>query len=64
VGNASFPNSTVVGAIPPAGGVAIMQPKMNHFAWTKEETILQVHGVGPWAVNYVDPADDPRKKTN
>jgi quercetin dioxygenase-like cupin family protein len=46
-----------------AGGVAIMQPKMNHFAWTKEETILQVHGVGPWAVNYVDPADDPRKKT-
>ena len=39
-----------------------MQPKMNHFAWTKEETILQVHGVGPWAVNYVDPADDPRKK--
>ena len=45
-----------------AGGVAIMQPKMNHFAWTKEETILQVHGVGPWAVNYVDPADDPRKK--
>ena len=46
----------------PAGGVAIMQPKMNHFAWTKEETILQVHGVGPRAVNYVDPADDPRKK--
>ena len=45
-----------------AGAVAIMQPKMNHFAWTKEETILQVHGVGPWAVNYVDPADDPRKK--
>ena len=48
----------------PAGGVAIMQPKMNHFAWTKEETILQVHGVGPWGVNYVNPADDPRKKTN
>ena len=22
------------------------------------------YGVGPWAVNYVDPADDPRKKTN
>jgi hypothetical protein len=31
---------------------------MNHFAWTKEETMLQVHGVGPWAVNYVDPADE------
>ena len=45
-----------------AGSVAIMQPKTNHFAWTKEETIIQAHGVGPWAVNYVNPADDPRKK--
>jgi len=45
-----------------AGSVAIMQPKTNHFAWTKEETIVQVHGVGPWAITYVNPADDPRKK--
>jgi hypothetical protein len=45
-----------------AGSMAIMQPKTNHFAWTKEATIVQVHGVGPWAVNYVNPADDPRKK--
>jgi quercetin dioxygenase-like cupin family protein len=46
----------------PAGSMAIMQPKTNHFGWTKEETIVQVHGVGPWGVNYVNPADDPRKK--
>ena len=45
-----------------AGSFAIMQPKTSHFAWTKEETIVQVHGVGPWAINYVNPADDPRKK--
>ena len=45
-----------------AGSVAIMQPRTNHFAWTKDETIVQVHGVGPWAINYVNPADDPRKK--
>lgn len=45
-----------------AGSVAIMQPKTHHFAWTKEETIVQVHGVGPWAITYVNPADDPRKK--
>lgn len=45
-----------------AGGIAIMQPKTNHFGWTKGETIVQVHGVGPWAINYVNPADDPRKK--
>ena len=29
------------------GSVAIMQPKTSHFAWTKEETIIQSHGVGP-----------------
>jgi hypothetical protein len=45
-----------------AGSVAIMQPRTNHFAWTKEETIIQVHGVGPWAITYVNPGDDPRKK--
>ena len=45
-----------------AGSVAIMQPKTTHFAWTKDETIIQIHGVGPWAINYVNPADDPRKK--
>jgi hypothetical protein len=46
----------------PVGGVAIMQPKTNHFGWTKEETVVQVHGVGPWGLTYVNPADDPRKK--
>ena len=45
-----------------AGSVAIMQPKTNHYGWTKEETIVQIHGIGPWGVTYVNPADDPRKK--
>lgn len=45
-----------------AGSVAIMQPKTTHFAWNKEETIVQVHGIGPWGVTYVNPADDPRKQ--
>jgi len=44
------------------GSVAIMQPKTNHYAWTKEETVVQVHGVGPWAITYVNTADDPRKQ--
>lgn len=47
-----------------AGTVAIMQPKTNHFAWTRGETVIQVHGVGPWGLNYVDPADDPTKKAD
>ena len=45
-----------------AGSIAIMQPKTTHCAWTREETIVQVHGTGPWGVTYVNPADDPRKQ--
>ena len=48
----------------PAGSISIMQPKTTHFGFFNEETIVQIHGVGPWAINYVNPADDPRKKTN
>lgn len=44
------------------GSVAIMQPKTSHFAWTRKETIIQIHGVGPWGITYVNPADDPRRK--
>lgn len=44
------------------GSMMIMQPKTNHFAWNKEEVIVQLNGTGPWGVTYVNPADDPRKK--
>jgi quercetin dioxygenase-like cupin family protein len=44
------------------GGMAIMQPGTRHFAWNEGETVVQVHGVGPWTITYVNPADDPRKK--
>ena len=33
---------------------------MKHAAWMEGETILQVHGIGPWDITYVDPKDDPR----
>lgn len=45
-----------------AGSMMLLQPKTHHFAWTKEETTIQLHGTGPWGINYVNPADDPRKK--
>ena len=44
-----------------AGSIGIMQPKTNHFVWTQEEVIVQLNGMGPWGVTYVNPADDPRK---
>ena len=46
----------------PAGSFALMPAKTNHFAWASEETIVQLHGIGPWGINYVNPDDDPRKK--
>jgi hypothetical protein len=46
----------------PTGSMAIMQPNTHHFLFTEEGAITQVHGVGPWAINYVNPTDDPRKK--
>ena len=45
-----------------AGSFAYMQPGMRHFAWATGETVVQVHGMGPWRINYVNPADDPRNK--
>jgi quercetin dioxygenase-like cupin family protein len=45
-----------------AGSMMILQPKTNHYVFTKEETIVQLNGAGPWAVTYVNPADDPRNK--
>jgi quercetin dioxygenase-like cupin family protein len=46
----------------PAGSVSIMEANTNHFAWTTEETIVQLNGVGPWGITYANAADDPRKK--
>ncbi len=46
----------------PAGSYAFMRPGMRHFAWAEGDTVIQVATLGPWAINYVDPATDPRRK--
>jgi len=43
-----------------AGSFAALPKKTPHFAFTKEATEIQVTAHGPWALNYVNPADDPR----
>jgi outer membrane protein assembly factor BamB len=45
-----------------AGGFAEATAKMNHYAWSTSETVVQIHGQGRFAITYVDPADDPSKK--
>lgn len=33
----------------------------NHFAMFRVPTVIQIHGDGPFDLNYVNPADDPQK---
>jgi ketosteroid isomerase-like protein/quercetin dioxygenase-like cupin family protein len=45
-----------------AGSYANMAAGMNHYVQARSATVVQVHGMGPFVVNYVNPADDPSKK--
>jgi quercetin dioxygenase-like cupin family protein len=45
-----------------AGGFAAMPAGMRHFFMARTAATFQVHGMGPFAVNYVNPSDDPSLK--
>jgi hypothetical protein len=38
------------------GAFGMVPKNMAHFAWSKTETIIQVHGIGPFGSTLVDPA--------
>jgi quercetin dioxygenase-like cupin family protein len=42
------------------GTFALLPPNMAHFAIMAEETVVQIQSEGPFQINYVNPADDPR----
>lgn len=44
------------------GSYTTMPPGMRHFAVMEGETVIQLTSVGPWEINYVNPADDPRDR--
>jgi hypothetical protein len=45
----------------PAGSFSVIPEKTHHYAFTKSQpVILQLHGVGPWDIIYLDPTNDPR----
>ena len=46
----------------PAGTYGTWPAGMKHFVWVKGETVVQFHGNGPWEIEYINPADDPRKR--
>ena len=45
-----------------AGGYSYVAGGMPHYAFFPEETVLQLHGMGPQGIIYLNPADDPRKQ--
>lgn len=42
-----------------AGSFAYMDPEMHHYAAAAGNTVIQIHGMSPLQINYVDPKDDP-----
>jgi len=43
------------------GDTLIIPSGMKMYAASREqETVLQLHGTGPWGIHYHNPADDPR----
>ncbi len=46
----------------PSGSYAKMPQQMHHYAQAKGETTVQVEGMGPFKLTYVNASDDPRNK--
>jgi len=56
----TFNEGTMMALAP--GGYAKMPKEVHHYAMAKGETVIQIHGTGPFVVTYVNPKDDPRTK--
>jgi quercetin dioxygenase-like cupin family protein len=47
----------------PAGSFFALPPGMAHYVFIDEETVIQISTIGPWGLTYINPADDPRPKS-
>jgi hypothetical protein len=46
----------------PVGGFFSAAPQMRHYAQCKGDSVLQVHGVGPFVINFVAPDEAAAEK--
>ena len=46
-----------------AGSFVTAEKEMRHYVQAKGPTVIQVSAMGPFAITYVNQADDPRNKT-
>ena len=48
----------------PPGSVVVLPGNTSHFHWAKSgEYVTQVSGMGPLGIDYVNPGDDPRHRS-
>lgn len=45
----------------PPGSFFAFDPGLAHYAHVQEDTVVQLSSTGPWAISYINPADDPRQ---
>ena len=45
-----------------SGAFGVIPANMHHFAWASDRTVIQLHGMGPWKLTYVNPADTPKPR--
>jgi quercetin dioxygenase-like cupin family protein len=45
----------------PAGSFFALSPGMAHYYFSDEDSVIQLNSSGPWGIDYVNAADDPRK---
>lgn len=44
------------------GGFSSIPANSPHYVFTKKKCVIQVHAMGPFAITYINSADDPRNK--
>lgn len=47
----------------PVGGYASLSPETQHYLVARTAVTLQIHGTGPFVLDYANPADDPSKQS-
>jgi hypothetical protein len=60
MGDAADPSKTQPIA---SDGFFALSPGMNHYVFMDEDAVIQLNSNGPWSIKYVNPADDPRTKS-
>jgi quercetin dioxygenase-like cupin family protein len=45
-----------------AGAFGVIPAGMHHYALSPGRTVIQLHGMGPWKLTYVNPADTPKPR--